>query len=107
MHASIATTASPSGVAFALPHLARLLVVLLPLEVGENSRLLNLPLEAAEHAVEIVPFVDRYLNHSNPFSSQKRDSGALDQWAPRAAITLFGRLQAVNGSVDPVKTGGP
>ncbi len=57
-----AATAS-SGVSLPLSHLARLLVMLLALEIGEYPSLLYLPLEATEDTVEIVTLADRNLNH--------------------------------------------
>ena len=64
--------ATPSSVPLALPHLARLLVVLLALQIREDTGLLHLPLETAKHPLEIVTFVDDYLYHYSRFTSSAR-----------------------------------
>lgn len=68
--AAVTSAATAGGVPLALAGLARLLVVLLSLEVGEDSGLLNLPFETAEDALEIVPFIDGNLDHYLPFIFQ-------------------------------------
>jgi len=59
-------TAPTSRVALALARLAGLFVVLLSLEIGKDPGLLYLPLEAAKYPLEIVAFVNRYLDHYSP-----------------------------------------